>query len=153
MLPQMPRMSMSVEQQNQFFEEKQREFAESHAQRVSLINPINIPADDTPEDIKHKQNAHGQGTCLAMSPMGNIVATGGADGQVKLWNLDKGTGTPEKIYRQLNSAPSSISFNLDGKLMAFSSTTKQDTFAIRLVSTTRKNASKELFTGHSDTVN
>jgi len=111
-----------------------------------------VCADDTPSDIEHRQNAHDKGSCITFSPKGNVVATGGADGTVKIWDIASG-GSRDKVFRSQKSAPSSLSFSTDGNLCAFSSTTKVDNFAIKLVSTTKKAPSYDHFTGHQDTVN
>ena len=48
-------------------------------------------ADDTPDEVTHKVAVHdhaaGGGTCLAFSNT-STVATGGADGYLKVWDIN-----------------------------------------------------------------
>ena len=46
----------------------------------------------TPSYVSAKHFAHEKGaTCLAFNQMGNLLATGGGDAVIKIWDINKGT--------------------------------------------------------------
>lgn len=53
--------------------------------------------------------------CMAFSPDGRLIATGGGDNTIKLWNVDSG-----KVIRtfEAHAGPFSLAFNPTGKILA-----------------------------------
>src|SRR5262249_31877501 len=54
---------------------------------------------------------------VALSADGKGVATGGGDGVLRLWDLQKGTPRPWKTLRVHDGAVQSVTFSPDGRIL------------------------------------
>ena len=69
--------------------------------------------EEIPETLTHTIVAHKRSkcSCIAFNAAGNLIATGGDDKTVKLWNVNKGYVISK--FEQLNAAVSAIKYSLD----------------------------------------
>ena len=103
---------------------------------------VNLPSRQ-----KHKIFAHqNETTCVVYDPLGKRLATGGGDHLIKIWDPNSGKNTA--ILKGFQKAVSSISFNLEGSVIAGGSV--QKTIKLFSLKTQRE---LHTFTGHKDTVN
>jgi dipeptidyl aminopeptidase/acylaminoacyl peptidase len=72
--------------------------------------------------------APGETSVLALSPDGGLLATGGREGIVRLWDADKGTKVSES--RGPRGPIRCLAFSADGKLMASASPAAQATLLV-----------------------
>lgn len=101
-----------------------------------------------PNDAIHSVKAHEQGgQCIAFSPYGQQVASGGGDGFVKLWNTQL---SPECVQTRASQGfISTLAFNTGGSVLAAADSLYQ----INLLSV--KNSLQHLskLQGHTDMIN
>ena len=91
--------------------------------------------------------AHENGaSCIAFSPFGNKVASGGSDGMVKVWNAD--SGQEDKSTKASYAAITCLEYNSNGCLLAAGDMNSEITL---LEKNTLHN--KRKLQGHSDRVN
>ena len=65
--------------------------------------------------VQRTLEAHqGRVTALAFAPNGGLLATAGEDGDVKLWNVRSGRGTPRTL-RGHTGPVRAVSFSADGQ--------------------------------------
>ena len=87
--------------------------------------------DDAPSDVSSRISAHERGaTCLAFNKGFHQCASGGADGMVKLWDVD--SAQEIKVNKVLKSPPTCISFCENGQMYAVAASGKMDNYAIRI---------------------
>ncbi|NET24110.1 tetratricopeptide repeat protein [Okeania sp. SIO1I7] len=100
--------------------------AEIKRQQQEDTKPASPPVQQTPKQRKHKLEnfavtnefqAHSEGvSCLAISPDGQILASGSYDDTVKLWQLS--TGAEISTFTEHSDDVESVVFHPDGEILA-----------------------------------
>ena len=104
-------------------------------------------ACQVPTRPKHKINAHkSETTTLAYDPLGSKLATGGGDNIIKIW--DTNSGNEISAIKVFSKPITSLSFNLEGSLLAAASTEK----VCKIINMKTERAFHS-FMGHTDTIN
>ncbi|EAT40708.1 AAEL007574-PA [Aedes aegypti] len=81
----------------------------------SEIDRLDFGSDGPPEGIEFKFDAHdGEVNAVRWSPVERVVATGGADRKVKLWDVGKGACEPRGILVGSNQGINSVEFDSTG---------------------------------------
>jgi WD40 repeat protein len=105
-----------------------------------------------PSNQKHKIFAHqNETTCVVYDPLGNKLATGGGDHLIKIWDPNSGKsifcnfilGKNTAILKGFQKAVTSLSFNLEGSVIAGGSVQK----TVKLFSL-KTHRELHTFTGH-----
>uniref|UniRef100_A0A2M4CTJ7 Putative autophagy-related protein 16-1 isoform x2 n=1 Tax=Anopheles darlingi TaxID=43151 RepID=A0A2M4CTJ7_ANODA len=74
--------------------------------------------DGLPEGVEFKFDAHdGEVNAVRWSPIERIVATGGADRKVKLWDVGKGVCEPRGVLVGSNQGINSVEFDSTGSMI------------------------------------
>ena len=81
---------------------------------------IKIPSQTERKIAAHK----GECTCLAFSPLGDAIVSGGADCVVKLWNVSNGKELAN--LKQFRRPIIDVSISIDNELLIASSTGKEE---------------------------
>src|SRR5262249_37666697 len=89
-----------------------------HPLNVGAPQPVEITLWDvaTGRAVRHFHGHEGKINCLAISPDGKWMASGGNDNTVRMWNV----ATGKELWR-FNKCPvgaNSVAFSLDGKTLA-----------------------------------
>ena len=114
----------------------------------SILSPSVACYNTPPSEPNIKVQAHEYGaSCIAFSPFGSKVASGGGDGVVKLWNAD--TGQEEKTAKASYTSVTCLEFNMNGQLLAAGDMSSE----ITLLETKNTLHMKRKLQGHSDRVN
>ncbi|NEP39779.1 MAG: tetratricopeptide repeat protein [Okeania sp. SIO2G4] len=100
--------------------------AEIKRQQQEEIKPVSPPVQKTSKQQKHKLEncvvtnefqAHSEGvSCLAISPDGQILASGSYDDTIKLWQLS--TGEEISTFTGHSDDVESVAFNPNGEILA-----------------------------------
>ncbi|XP_058460150.1 autophagy-related protein 16-1 [Malaya genurostris] len=112
------------------------------------IDRFDFGSDGPPEGIEFKFDAHdGEVNAVRWSPIERVVATGGADRKVKLWDVGKGICEPRGALVGSNQGINSVEFDSTGSLILAAS----NDFASR-VWTVSDQRLRHTLTGHSGKV-
>ncbi|XP_065082544.1 autophagy-related protein 16-1 isoform X2 [Ochlerotatus camptorhynchus] len=114
----------------------------------SDMDRFDFGSDGPPEGVEFKFDAHdGEVIAVRWSPVERVVATGGADRKVKLWDVGKGVCEPRGTLVGSNQGINSLEFDSTGSLILAAS----NDFASR-VWTVSDQRLRHTLTGHSGKV-
>ena len=84
---------------------------------ATILGPSVAAFNAPPSEPSIRVLAHENGaSCIAFSPFGNKVASGGSDGMVKVWNAD--SGQEDKSTKASYAAITCLEYNSNGFLLA-----------------------------------
>jgi WD40 repeat protein len=128
-------------------------FERSHTVAIPNQNAFNVSefafaaCDVVPSHVTQKYFAHEkEATCLAFSLGGNLLATGGGDGLIKIWDVNKECET--QMLKAFNRALTCVAFSYDSENVMGCSVDKSVKF-FKL----RTGKITSTLTGHYDTIN
>ncbi|XP_055620988.1 autophagy-related protein 16-1 [Toxorhynchites rutilus septentrionalis] len=112
------------------------------------MDRFDFGSDGPPEGIEFKFDAHdGEVNAVRWSPIERVVATGGADRKVKMWDVSKGVCEPRGSLVGSNQGINSVEFDTTGSFLLAAS----NDFASR-VWTVCDQRLRHTLTGHSGKV-
>lgn len=137
---------MNDRSQSLYVSDMGRKSLEAKPQVADLFSKV---YDMLPSEPINKLKSHEKGvSCVAFSQQGSMLATGGGDCMVKLWEAAVSSGNDFKSIKVNNSPISCIAFNQTGQLLAAAGTD----CTVSLVRTKPGLQIKARLQGHSDLV-
>ena len=124
-------------------EKEETNLSEFIGNSLSYSKKTTVPSKPIHKIFAHKNEV----TCLCFSPLGDLIATGGGDSLVKVW--DPNSGVEIASLKDFKKSITSVSINLDNSVLAASSV------ADHLIKTFNIKTQRVMNTlsGHKDNIN